>query len=133
MAVEEVAEVEYGAREHPLLHWLAPVVAGGAVWAARQAIDRGYERASGRKPPSPGDPSTSWQRAIGWTALTATTAAVIEVSVRRLANEREVVQVLQRRRPAAVIRSAEFSQRPDEPLGQLGARLLAARPADEQP
>ena len=42
MAVEEVTEVEYGAREHPLLHWLAPVVAGGAVWAARQAIDRGY-------------------------------------------------------------------------------------------
>ena len=131
MAVEEVSDVQYGAREHPLLHWLAPVVAGGAVWAARQAIDRSYERASGRKPPSPSDPATSWQRAIGWTALTATTAAVIEVSVRRVANEREVIQVLRRRR--GVVRSAEFSQRPDEPLAKLGAKLLAARPDDEQP
>ena len=130
MAVEEVSEIQYGAREHPLLHWLAPVVAAGAVWAARQTINRGYQRASGRTPPSPGDPATSWGRAIGWTALTATTAAVIEVSVRRMANQREVIQVLQRRRPSAVIRSVELSEPPDESLAQLGARLLGDQTGD---
>ena len=55
MAVEEVSDVEYGAREHPLLHWLAPVVAGGAVWAARQAINRGElsgHRAASRQAPA---------------------------------------------------------------------------------
>jgi hypothetical protein len=97
MSVEGASDIEYGDRVHPLLHWTAPVVAAGAVWAARQAINHTYERVSGRTPPIPSDPRTSWARAIGWTALTATTAAVVEVAVHRIANEREVVRRLQRR------------------------------------
>ena len=89
--------VEYGPRMRPLLHLAAPLVAAAAVWAARQGINRTYTRVTGRIPPTPSDPLTSWRRAIAWTAATATTAAVIEVSVHRLADER-AVRVLRRGR-----------------------------------
>jgi type 1 glutamine amidotransferase len=80
---------------HPALRLFAPVLAAGAVWTARFVINRAYQKASGHTPPIPSDPRTTWRRAIAWTALTATTAAVIEVAVHRVANER-----LPRRRPA---------------------------------
>jgi hypothetical protein len=89
--------VEYGPRMHPLLHLAAPLVAAAAVWAARQGITRAYTLVSGRTPPAPNDPLTSWTRALAWTAATATTAAVIEVSVHRFADER-AVRVLRRGR-----------------------------------
>jgi hypothetical protein len=130
MTGEEVSEIEYGSRQHPALHLLAPVVAAGAVWAARQSINRAYERVSGRTAPSPSDPQTSWQRAIAWTAATATTAAVIEVSVRRIANQREVIKVLRRGPTPGVVRSVHLEGRPGESLGRLGARLLSAPAAD---
>lgn len=126
MTADEGSEIEYGQREHPLLHLLAPLVAAGAVWAARQAINRGYERFSGRQAPSPGDAQTSWRRAIAWTAVTASTAAVIEVVVRRVANQREVIRVFHRRTPSVVIRSQQLPGRPDESLARLGAKLLGA-------
>jgi hypothetical protein len=126
MTLEEVSEIRYGEREHPLLHRVAPLVAAGAVWAARLAINRGYERVSGRPAPSPGDTRTSWRRAIAWTAVTASTAAVIEVSIRRVANQREAIRVLRRRSPSVVVASAHLKARPDEPLARLGARLLSA-------
>ena len=96
MAVEEVTQVEYGERVHPVLHLLAPLVTVAAVWAARQGINTVYVRVSGRTPPDPSDLRTSLRRAIAWTAVTTTTAAVIEVSVRRLANERVARRILRR-------------------------------------
>ena len=95
MTVNGGGDIEEGPRMYPLLHLLAPVVAASAVWMARQVINRSYERVSGRTPPIPSDPRTSWRRAIAWTAVTATSAAVIEVTVHRVANER-----LTRRRAA---------------------------------
>ena len=95
MAGEASSHPENGPLVHPALRRLAPLVAAGAVWTARVVINQTYRRASGRTPPVPSDPRTSWGRAIAWTALTATTAAVIEVAVHRVANER-----LPRRRPA---------------------------------
>ncbi len=95
MTVDQDKDFEEGVRVHPLLHYTAPLVAAGAVWTARQVINVGYRRFSGRTPPIPSDPRTSWGRAIRWTAVTATTAAVIEVAVHRIANER-----LTRRRAA---------------------------------
>ena len=88
MTVEQGTDIEEGHRVHPLLHFLAPVVAASAVWTARQVINQSYKRVSGRTPPIPSDPRTSWRRAIAWTAVTATSAAVIEVAVHRVANER---------------------------------------------
>ena len=97
--VADVAtDVEYGGRAHPLFHLLAPLVAGGAVWVARAGIGMTYERVAGRTRPIPSDPETSWGQAIVWTAVTATTAAVIEVTVRRIANKRRVREILQRGR-----------------------------------
>jgi len=97
VTLEDGTLVEYGPRMRPLLHLAAPLVAVAAVWAARQGINRTYTYVTGRTPPAPSDPRTSWMRALAWTAATATTAAVIEVSVHRLADER-AVRVLRRGR-----------------------------------
>ena len=98
MSVAEAPAVEYGHRVHPLLHWFAPVVTIAVVWAAKEGITMSYERVSGRTAPNPTDLQTSWKRALAWTAVTTTSAALIEVSVRRLASEREVVRVVRRGR-----------------------------------
>lgn len=101
MSDEPEPAVEYGHRLHPVLHWLAPVATIVTVWAAKEVITIVYTRATGRAAPAPSDPGTSWKRALAWTAVTTTTAALIEVSVRRLANEREVVRILRERRSRA--------------------------------
>jgi hypothetical protein len=98
MAVEESPDVEYGHRLHPVLHVVTPVVTVATVWAAKELLTRAYERATGRRAPIPIDPQTPWKRAILWTVVTTSTAAVIEVSLRRLANERQVIGILRRRR-----------------------------------
>lgn len=94
---EDGTVVEYGPRLRPLLHVAAPLVTAAAIWAARQAIDRTYKGLTGRTPPTPRDPQTSWARAIVWTAATATTAALTEVAVHRLADER-AIRILRRGR-----------------------------------
>ena len=96
MSLEDEPVVAYGHRVHPLLHWFAPVVTIGVVWAARETITVVYQRVSGRTAPDPVDLQTSWKRALAWTAVTTTSAALIEVSVRRLASKREVVRVFRR-------------------------------------
>jgi Protein of unknown function (DUF4235) len=100
MTAEEAPEVEYGHRIHPVLHVMAPLVTVATVWAAKEVLTRAYERATGRTAPIPSDPQTSWKRAILWTVVTTSTAAVIEVSLRRVANERQVIGILRRRRSA---------------------------------
>jgi len=107
MSTEAAPEVEYGHRIHPVLHWFAPVVTVAAVWAAKEAITAAYERTTGRTSPNPADPNTSWKRALAWTAVTTTTAALIEVSVRRLANERRVVRILARSRSTANVNALD--------------------------
>lgn len=65
-----------------MLHLTATLVAFGATTLVRRALDGGYRRATGR--PVPGtDPATSIGRALAWAALTAATAAVVEVAVLR--------------------------------------------------
>ena len=94
MTLNDVPAVEYGHRLHPVLHVVAPIVTMAAVWGGREVITRIYEGATGRAAPRPSEPQTSWRRALVWTVLTTSTAAVIEVSVHRLANEREIVKRL---------------------------------------
>lgn len=97
MTPEQEVTVEYGNRLHPLLHLVAPVVTFGAVWTTRMIINRTYQSVVGHPPPTPSDPRTSWRRALAWTALTTTAAALVEVSVIRVANEREIVKKFRRR------------------------------------
>ena len=105
VTLEDGTVVEYGTRLRPLLHLAAPLVTAAAIWAARQGINRAYQGATGRTPPAPSDPQTSWKRAIMWTAATATIAAVIEVAVHRLGDER-AVRVLRRGRESVARRRA---------------------------
>jgi hypothetical protein len=72
---------------NPLAHLIAPVAAIGATMLVRKLMTSGYERISGRPAPAPRDPAVSFSRALVWTAITAATAAVVEVAVYRIANQ----------------------------------------------
>jgi hypothetical protein len=118
------SEVEYGGRAHPLLHLLAPLVAAGAVWVARTGIGITYERLAGRKRPVPSDPETTWRHAIAWTAVTATTAAVIEVTVRRVANKRRVHEILQRGREVSEVVTRRHTQQSGQRMPEFVGTTL---------
>ena len=105
VTLEDGTVVEYGPRLRPSLHLAAPLVTAAAIWAARQGMNRVYQAATGRTPPTPSDPHTWWRQAIMWTATTATTAALIEVAVHRLGDDR-AVRVLRRGRESVARRHA---------------------------
>lgn len=84
--------VEYGDRVHPTLHLLAPFLAIGGTWVARQGINVLYEKIAGHPAPRPSDPRTTWGRAILWTAVTAATVAIIEVAIYRVSDRREILE-----------------------------------------
>lgn len=66
------------------LHLLAPVLAIGATMVARKVLDTAFRGVTGHEPPDARDPGTRMRTAIMWAALTAATAAVVEVGVYRL-------------------------------------------------
>ena len=68
----------------PVLHVAATLIAFGATAVVRRAMDAGYHRATGRATPSPTDGTSGIVRTVAWAALTAATAAVVEVAVLRL-------------------------------------------------
>lgn len=72
---------------NPLAHLIAPLAAIGATLLVRKLLTSGYERATGHPAPAPRDPQVSFARAVAWTAVTAATAAVVEVAVYRIANQ----------------------------------------------
>ena len=72
---------------NPVAHLIAPIAAIGATMLVRKLMTTGYERISGRPAPAPRDPAVSFTRALMWTAVTAATAAVVEVAVYRIANQ----------------------------------------------
>lgn len=76
--------------EHPgkVLHALAPLVAIGATWALRRAMNLGYKAVTGSPAPKPDDPTLSWARAFVWAAATASAAAVVEVAIFRYTSRR---------------------------------------------
>ena len=67
----------------PALHITATLVAFGATAIVRKAMDAGYQRATGRMTPSPTDGTSGIFRTVAWAALTAATAAIIEVAILR--------------------------------------------------
>lgn len=80
---ESVEKIEI----NPIAHLIAPIAAIGATMLVRKLMTTGYQRATGRSAPAPRDPSVSFGRALVWTAITAATAAVVEVAVYRIANQ----------------------------------------------
>ncbi len=80
---ESVEKIEI----NPIAHLIAPIAAIGATMLVRKIMNSSYERATGRPAPAPRDPAVSFGRALMWTAITAATAAVVEVAVYRIANQ----------------------------------------------
>ena len=67
----------------PMLHVTATLLAFGATSLVRRAMDAGYRRTTGRPTPSPTDGTSGVLRTVAWAALTAATAAIVEVAVLR--------------------------------------------------
>lgn len=86
----EQAEVQI----NPMMHLIAPVAAIAVTMIVRKAVNSAYQKTTGRPAPEARDPQVSFARAILWTALITTSAAVAEVAVYRLVNrigERRIV------------------------------------------
>lgn len=65
------------------VHLIAPILAIGATALARKFLNTGYRKVTGHAAPDSRDPSVSIVSALAWTALTAATAAVVEVGIYR--------------------------------------------------
>jgi hypothetical protein len=68
------------------MHLLAPVAAIGASMLLRKLMNSTYKAVTGTKAPDPQDARVSYTKAIAWAAVTAATAAVVEVVVYRVTN-----------------------------------------------
>ena len=82
-------ELDTTTDEHinPLMHLLAPVAAIVATMIVRKTMNVAYEAITGHEPPAPRDPQVRLGRALMWAAITATTAAIVEVAVYRATNQ----------------------------------------------
>lgn len=85
--VDERVSVDETVEINPLAHLIAPLAAIGATMLVRKMMNSGYEGVTGHPAPAPRDPAISFGRALLWTAVTAATAAVVEVAVYRIANQ----------------------------------------------
>lgn len=72
---------------NPVVHMLAPVAAIAVTMVVRKIINAAYEQRTGHPAPLPRDPRVPFMRAILWTAVITTTAAVAEVAVYRMINK----------------------------------------------
>ena len=84
--VTGTADVDVQVEVSPLAHIIAPIVAIGATMLVRKWMNTGYKRVAKGPVPTAGDPRVSFGRALMWSAVTAATAAVVEVAVFRIAN-----------------------------------------------
>ncbi|MFN8170554.1 MAG: DUF4235 domain-containing protein [Candidatus Nanopelagicales bacterium] len=82
---DAVAEVE--TEINPVMHLVAPIAAVFVTMIVRSAVNKAYEKATGRPAPEARDPRTSIVRALAWTTVITTTAAVAEVLVYRTVNK----------------------------------------------
>jgi len=71
---------------NPMVHLIAPVAAVLGTLIVRKVISTAYERATGKPAPLARDPHTSMMRAIVWTAVITSSAAVAEVVIYRAVN-----------------------------------------------
>ncbi len=83
------AGVDHNAGQSNLVvHVLAPLAAIAATWAVRKALDTGYRSVAGHNPPNSQDPQVKLGPALMWAAITAASAAVVEVAVFRFLAKR---------------------------------------------
>ena len=61
----------------------APLIALGATWLVREALEFGYTKITGHEPPHAGDPTQRMSRVIMWAATTAAAMAVVSVIIDR--------------------------------------------------
>ena len=71
-----------------VIHVLAPLAAMGATWVTRKALDTGYRSVTGRIAPNSQDVQVRLGSAAMWAAITAASAAVVEVAVFRFLAKR---------------------------------------------
>ena len=76
------------AHNNLVIHVLAPLAAMGATWATRKALDTGYRSVTGRIAPNSQDVQVRLGSAVMWAAITAASAAVVEVAVFRFLAKR---------------------------------------------
>ena len=74
-------------RVNPLMHLVAPLAAIAVTMIVRKAVNSAYVKSTGRPAPEASDPQVSFARAIMWTALITSSAAVAEVAVYRIVNK----------------------------------------------
>ena len=72
-----------------MVHIVAPLAAFAATWVVRKAMNGGYRAVSGQRAPEGRDTTVSWTRALLWTAVTASAAAMVEVAIYRYISTRE--------------------------------------------
>ena len=72
---------------NPMVHMIAPFAAILGTLIVRKVVSSAYERATGKPAPLARDPHTSMMRAIVWTAIITTSAAVAEVVIYRAVNQ----------------------------------------------
>lgn len=68
-----------------LITAIAGIAAVGVGMAARPVLKSLYRQVTGRAAPDADDPRVPFGRALGWTLLSATTGAIIELVVQRTA------------------------------------------------
>lgn len=71
---------------NPMVHVVAPVAAIIGTMIIRKIINSTYEKSTGRVAPLPRDPAVPIVRAVAWTVLITTTAAVAELVIYRAIN-----------------------------------------------
>jgi hypothetical protein len=72
---------------NPMMHLVAPLVAVGATFVVRKALEASYRGITGRQVPAPRDPNVAWGQALVWAMATAAVAAAVEVAVYRGVNQ----------------------------------------------
>ena len=72
---------------NPVVHLIAPVAAIVGTMIVRKFVNDAYERMTGHPAPLARDPRTPILRAILWTAIITTSAAVAEVAIYRAINQ----------------------------------------------
>ena len=71
-------------REQTSLHLLTAVAGLGAALAVRSALDRGYQRKTGRSPPkNPADPTVPWRSALLWSVSVGALVGVAKTAARK--------------------------------------------------
>jgi hypothetical protein len=83
---QEVVSTHEETQVNPMVHVVAPVVAIVGTMVIRKMLNSGYEKLTGRSAPLPRDPAVPLARALMWTVVITTSAAVAEVVIYRAIN-----------------------------------------------